>query len=196
MIKTIQSQIIAIPRKDIDTDLIIPAEFLTGTVREGLGQHLFTRVRQSEKDFELLEKHPDSEILVVRDNFGCGSSREHAAWSLYDFGIRVIIAPSFADIFFNNAMKNGILPIILSEETVEKILSESGASEKYEITVDLPSQKVTLPDNSEYEFSIDPYRKTCLMEGMDDLDYLISNKNEIEGFDNNKSNLFFDISKL
>ena len=197
MLKTIKSQIIAIPRKDIDTDLIIPADYLKGIVKTGLGKHLFCRVKDSEADFAALNKYPDAQILVVRDNFGCGSSREHAPWALYDWGIRVVIASSFADIFFNNAMKNGILPIVLSVDIVEQILTDAQSNMEYIITVDLPQQKVILPDNSEYLFEIDPYRKKCLIEGMDDLDYLLSRREAIKQFDTkHTSNLFIDTTKI
>jgi len=120
MLTTISSTIVPIPRKDIDTDLIIPAEFLTGTVKTGLGKHLFSRVRESDQDFEHFLRRPDAQMIVARHNFGCGSSREHAAWALHDWGIRVVIAPSFADIFTSNAMKNGIVPIILPEAVVRR----------------------------------------------------------------------------
>ena len=197
MLKTITSQIIPIPRRDIDTDLIIPAEFLTGTVKTGLGKHLFDRVKQSDEDFERLEDHPGAQILVTRDNFGCGSSREHAAWALHDWGIRAIIAPSFADIFKSNAMKNGILPVMLAEDTVETILAGGMNEKSYGVTVDLPKQLVTLPDGSEHAFEIDPYRKTCLMEGMDDLDYLLAHQKEIAAYDERRvKQLFFDVSKI
>ncbi len=181
----IKSKIIPLPRRDIDTDLIIPAEFLMVTDKKGLGKHVFSRVREMEKDFSFnLEEFLGSEILVVRENFGCGSSREHAAWALSDWGVKVIIAPSFADIFYNNALKNNILPIVTSEEIVEDML-KGGTAE-----VDLPQQKVIFYER-EFSFEIDPYRKECLIHRMDDMDYLLSNMKEIKAFDK-KHKLFFD----
>lgn len=197
MMKTITSPVVPIPRRDIDTDQIIPAEFLTGTVKTGLGQHLFCRVRESAEDFSQLNAHDNAAILVARQNFGCGSSREHAAWALHDFGIRVVIAPSFADIFKSNAMKNGLLPVELPDDIVEQILSDALATETYDVTVDLPAQTVTLPDGSSHPFQIDPYRKTCLTEGMDDMDYLFSHIDEIKMYDEKRANhLFFNVQKV
>ncbi len=187
----IKSKIIPLPRRDIDTDLIIPAEFLMVTDKKGLGKYVFSRVREMEKDFPFnLEEFSGCEILVVRENFGCGSSREHAAWALSDWGIKVIIAPSFADIFYNNALKNNILPIVASEGIVEEML-KGGIAE-----IDLPQQKVIFGD-TEFSFEIDPYRKECLIHGMDDMDYLLSASQEIKAFDKkHKKYLFFDLKNL
>ena len=166
----IKSQILPIKRSDIDTDLIIPADFLTTTVKVGLGKHLFDRLRNIEADFPInLPKYAGSKILVARHNFGCGSSREHAAWALKDWGIEVVIAPSFADIFYSNALKNGILPVVLSEELVEAIFNREAKSADYIIEVDLGKQTITFPDCSENTFAIDPYRKECLMKGIEDI---------------------------
>lgn len=185
MINVVKSKAISLNRADVDTDLIIPAEFLTVTDKNGLGQHVFARLRQMDGDFGFNRPEcRDREILIAGDNFGCGSSREHAAWALHDWGIRVIIAPSFADIFKENSMKNGLLPI---EMDVDGLM---GSEE--EIVVNLPEQTV-----NERHFEIDPYRKECLIKGMDDLDYLFANMRAIEEFDRERARyLFFDISKI
>jgi 3-isopropylmalate/(R)-2-methylmalate dehydratase small subunit len=193
--KIIESNYISLARKDIDTDLIIPAKFLTTTEKSGLGQHVFSNLRAMDKNFPFnLPEFADCKILVARDNFGCGSSREHAAWALKDWGIEVIIAPSFADIFFTNAQKNGILPVILPREIVEGLLVE--AKDPQKITVDLPEQKVKIA-NEEYNFEIDPYRKECLIKEMDDLDYLISQISSIKKIDQKrKEKLFINIDNI
>ena len=189
--KIIKSKIVPIRRKDVDTDLIIPAEFLTVTVKTGLGEHLFARIA-SELD---LAAYKGCEILVAGENFGCGSSREHAAWALADWGIKVVIAPSFADIFYNNAMKNGIVPVVLEVGVVDKILSRC-VSDSRELIVCLENQSVKFDSETNY-FEIDPYRKECLMNGMDDMDYLLVNKSEIEAFDQkHKKHIFFDTNNL
>ncbi len=194
MQEIIKSKIVPLPRADIDTDLIIPADFLTTTSKKGLGEHVFARLRIMEANFPFnLEKYHGARILVTKKNFGCGSSREHAAWALRDWGIEIVIAPSFADIFFNNAMKNGILPIVLEE----KIVNEIFAAGDCEIEVNVAAQKVILPSGEVANFQIDPYRKECLLKGMDDLDYLVSRMAEIERFDKRHSkNMFFDTTVL
>lgn len=190
----ITSQIIPVNRSHVDTDLIIPAEFLRSVTKIGFGQHLFARLRAADKNFPFnLEKYQGSKIMVAGMNFGCGSSREHAAWALVDWGIRIIIAPSFADIFHQNALNNQILPIVLSEQVIEMIFAEETRHTTYEITVDLSNQTVTVPSGEIYSFSIDPYRKECLLHGMDDFDYLLSKRSQIDAFEQkNKSNRFFD----
>lgn len=194
MQEIIKSKIVPLPREDIDTDLIIPADFLTTTDKKGLGEHVFARLRVMEPDFPFnLRRYQGASILVVKKNFGCGSSREHAVWALRDWGIEIVIAPSFADIFFNNAMKNGILPIVLDE----KIVNEIFAAGDCEIEVNVAAQKVILPSGEVFNFQIDPYRKECLLKGMDDLDYLVSRMFEIERFDKKHAeNIFFDTKVL
>lgn len=194
MQEIIKSKIVPLPRADIDTDLIIPADFLTTTSKKGLGEHVFARLRIMEANFPFnLKKYREAKILVTKKNFGCGSSREHAAWALRDWGIEVVIAPSFSDIFFSNAMKNGILPIILDE----KIVNEIFAAGDCEIEVNLGEQKVILENGEEYGFQIDAYRKECLLKDMDDLDYLVSQMDEIEKFDKKHGkNIFFDTKVL
>lgn len=192
--KIIESKIIPLPIKDIDTDMIIPAEFLSRTTKEGFGEFVFDRLRKMDADFPF--NHPEyqgAEVLVARENFGCGSSREHAAWALNDWGIKVVIAPSFADIFFNNAQKNGILPVIVETETVEMLFNKTKEMD-YRVTVDLENQTVKMPEIGEIQFEIDPYRKECLINGMDDMDYLLSHMDEIKKFDEkHRKNLFFNV---
>lgn len=194
----IKSQIIPLPRKDVDTDLIIPADFLKGTGKDGLGQHLFARLKKQEKDFPFNQKkYANGEILVAQENFGCGSSREHAPWALKDWGIKAIIAPSFGDIFYNNSLKNGLLPIVLDKEIVETIFERESASKKFEIQINVSEQRVILPGGEAFDFEIEAYRKECLINEMDDLDYLLKNIPSIKKFEKEHSrNLFFDISKI
>lgn len=197
MQEIIKSKIVPLPRSDIDTDLIIPADFLTTTSKHGLGQHVFARLRIMEADFPFnLKKYRDARILVTHRNFGCGSSREHAVWALRDWGIEVVIAASFADIFFNNAMKNSILPIILDEGIIDKIFVAEKAQENYKIEVLVKEQKVIF-DGEIYDFKIDSYRKECLLKDMDDLDYLLSQMKKIESFDKKHAKkIFFDTKVL
>ncbi len=177
--KIIHSQIICVPRNDIDTDIIIPAEFLSTTNKSGLAEGLFKALR-ADKNFVFNDpKYRDAKILVAGNNFGCGSSREHAPWALKDWGIDVVIAPSFADIFKNNAMKNQLLPIELPQKTVQKIFQMAPC----EIKINLPKQTVTLSDKSIHKFTIDPYRKECLIKEIDDLDYLFANLKAIKNYD-------------
>ena len=193
--KTIQSQIMPIPLKDIDTDMIIPAQYLTAIDKEGFGEHLFARFRE-DPNFKYMNQFPAAKILVARENFGCGSSREHAVWALQSWGIDVVIAPSFANIHQNNALKNGLLEIALEKEIVGKMLKECVENEEYKITVDLENQSVELPDGEMHFFEIDPYRKTCLLNGMGDLDYLLSKKEAIRTFDEQRGErLYFSVDK-
>ena len=180
--RNLKAKNIPLPMKDIDTDMIIPAQYLTKTDKFGYGENLFERLRASDPNFPLnLEKFKDGQILTTRSNFGCGSSREHAVWALLQWGIRVVIAPSFADIFFNNAAKNGLVLVRLPEDLVETILAESETGNYY-IEVDLESQIVTLPDNSKHHFPFDPFRKECILRGLDDLAYIQSFTSEIEAW--------------
>lgn len=179
----VHSHVIPVKLPDVDTDVIIPAQFLTTTTKTGLGEYLFHRVRNQDENFPTnLPRYQDAKIMVTGSNFGCGSSREHAAWAIQDYGISVIIAPSFADIFYNNAMKNQILPIILPEKIVDQIFKDEQESEHYKIVVDLKKQKVLLPTGESFIFDIDPYRKECLLKGMDDLDFLFSREKEIRTY--------------
>lgn len=194
----IKSHIIPLPRKDVDTDLIIPADYLKGTGKAGLGKYLFCRLKQQEKDFPFnLAKYSGAQILLAQENFGCGSSREHAPWALRDWGIRAIIAPSFGDIFYSNSLKNGLLPVVLDKEIVETIFERESGAAKFILEIDLNQQKVLLPGGEVYDFKIDPYRKECLIHNMDDLDYLLKNRLEIAAYEKqHDKNLFFDLSKI
>lgn len=192
--KMIKSQMIPLPFSDINTDLIIPAEFLTTVVKHGLGAHLFATMKKMDAQFPLnLEKYAQAKILVARRNFGCGSSREHAAWSIVDKGIQAIIAPSFADIFYSNAIKNHLLPIVLDAEIIEHMFIQERQQMNYVIEVDLEKQLVTLPDNTSYSFEINGYDKHALIHEIDNLDYLLSQHEKIKEFDRkHKKNLFLD----
>lgn len=178
---------------NIDTDMIIPKQFLKTIERTGLGKNLFFEMRfdlneQEIPDF-VLNKQPyrNSKILIARDNFGCGSSREHAPWALVDFGIRAIIAPSFADIFFNNCFKNSILPIILSHSEVEELLTIANDSENI-FTVDLEKQEVR-SQNKIFKFTVDPFKKQCLIEGLDDIGLTLKNNNKINDYEENRKTI-------
>ncbi|MBT8432538.1 MAG: 3-isopropylmalate dehydratase small subunit [Altererythrobacter sp.] len=152
--------------KNVDTDVIIPAEWLKTITREGLGKGAFESVRAQPDNVFDDERYAGSPILIAGDNFGCGSSREHAAWALGDLGIKAVIAPSFSDIFSGNAFKNGILTVVLPQEAVDRLLEVADTNE---ITIDLESQTVTTPFQDRFTFEIDPFRKQCLMEGLDEI---------------------------
>jgi 3-isopropylmalate/(R)-2-methylmalate dehydratase small subunit len=182
------STAVPLPVENIDTDQIIPARFLKATTREGFGENLFRDWRYDAQgaprpDFVL--NHPDysGKILLAGKNFGCGSSREHAAWALYDYGFRVVISSFFADIFKNNALNNALLPVTVSEAFLQQLLVAVQAKPDIEIEVNLIDQVVVLPDGAHESFEINPYKKTCLMEGYDDIDYLLSLKDEIKTFE-------------
>ena len=164
-----------LPMVNVDTDMIIPKQFLKTIKRSGLGRHLFHEMRYDEEGEEVADfvlNKPawrKAQILVAGDNFGCGSSREHAPWALADFGIRCIIAPDFADIFYNNCFKNGILPIKLPQEQVDLLMDDAGRGANAVISVDLEQQQITGPDGGRISFEIDAFRKQCLIEGLDDI---------------------------
>lgn len=174
---------------NVDTDMIIPARFLKTIKRTGLGVSLFANIRYnadgSEKpDFVLNQpKYRKAEILVAGDNFGCGSSREHAPWALLDFGIRCVIAPSFADIFFNNCFKNGILPIALPEDVVAKLMEDAALGTNARLTVDLAAQFVVRPNGEKIPFEVDPFRKHCLLNGLDDIGLTLEHTAEISAYE-------------
>jgi 3-isopropylmalate/(R)-2-methylmalate dehydratase small subunit len=185
---TLKSTAVPMPIENIDTDQIIPARFLKATTREGFGENLFRDWRYNSDEtlrteFVLNDPSYSGKILVAGKNFGCGSSREHAAWSLYDHGFRVVISSFFADIFKNNALNNALLPIQVSDEFLKKIFSAIEKSPKTQITVDLSQQKIALEDGSSEAFEINAYKKTCLMNGYDDIDYLLSLRDEIKHFE-------------
>jgi 3-isopropylmalate/(R)-2-methylmalate dehydratase small subunit len=194
----VTSSVTPLPLKDVDTDMIIPAQHLTSISREGFGQHLFSRLRASDPGFVLNnEKYKDSQILVSDSNFGCGSSREHAVWALSGAGFRVVIAKSFADIFSSNSGKNGLLLISLAPAIVDSLLL-AAAQEDLMLTVDLPSQTVTGPDGypqrfEPQRFEYDPFLKYCLVNGLDDLEYLTSQLPTIRALKSEQAkNFFFD----
>lgn len=188
----IQSTAIPLPLENIDTDQIIPAAFLKAVTREGFGDKLFYAWRyessgEEKKDFVLNTGIYAGSILVAGENFGCGSSREHAAWSLYDYGFRVVISSFFADIFKNNALNNGLLPIQVSKEKLTEIFAMIEANPKAEFAVSVEAQNLHLLDSNELvEFELDPYKKKCLLNGYDDLDYLLSIKDEINAYEQKK----------
>ncbi len=181
----------SLPLANIDTDMIIPARYLKTIKRTGLGEGLFANLRFDKdgkpNDF-VLNKAPydKAEILVAGPNFGCGSSREHAPWALLDAGIKVVIASSMADIFFNNCFKNGILPIILPEEIVEKLHDDARRGANARITVDLESQTITGPDGGSVQFDIDPFRKHCLLNGLDDIGLTMEESPKIDDFESKR----------
>jgi 3-isopropylmalate/(R)-2-methylmalate dehydratase small subunit len=185
--QTLTSVAAALPLINIDTDMIIPKQFLKTIERTGLGKSLFFEMRfdmegKEISDFVLNKPaFKDAKILVALDNFGCGSSREHAPWALADFGIHCVIAPSYADIFFNNCFKNSILPVILPHEQVAELL-EFAKDENNSITIDLPKQEVRAA-NKIYKFEVDPFRKHCLIEGLDDIGLTLQKEEKISQFE-------------
>ena len=185
---TLTSRAIPLPIENIDTDQIIPARFLKATTREGFGENLFRDWRYNSdntpnQDFVMNNPKYTGKILVAGKNFGCGSSREHAAWAIYDAGLRVVISSFFADIFKNNALNNALLPVQVSDAFLKKVFVAIENNPETEITVDLQNQKVSLEDGSSESFDINQYKKTCLTNGYDDIDYLLSLRNEIKHFE-------------
>ncbi|MAB13655.1 3-isopropylmalate dehydratase small subunit [Parvibaculum sp.] len=174
---------------NVDTDMIIPKQFLKTIKRTGLGKNLFDEMRYDDDKKEIpdfvLNKpaYRNAQILVTGDNFGCGSSREHAPWALLDFGIRCIIAPSFADIFYNNCFKNGILPIVLPQEEVDKLMDDAERGSNAVVTIDLEAQEIRGPDGGVIKFDVDPFRKHCLMEGLDDVGLTLQKEDEIADYE-------------
>ena len=176
-----------LPVENIDTDQIIPARFLKATTREGFGDNLFRDWRydannKPTKEFVLNQPNYSGKILIGGKNFGCGSSREHAAWALYDYGFRVVISSFFADIFKNNALNNGLLPLVVSDDFLKKLFEAIAVNPATEVVVDLEQQTVSLNGMSEH-FEINTYKKTCMINGHDDIDYLLSLNDEIRQFD-------------
>ncbi|MGC3948542.1 MAG: 3-isopropylmalate dehydratase small subunit [Chryseolinea sp.] len=187
-ITTLKSTAVPLPIENIDTDQIIPARFLKATTREGFGENLFRDWRfnpdnSPKADFVLNNTLYKGKVLVAGKNFGCGSSREHAAWAIHDFGFQVVISSFFADIFKNNALNNAVLPVTVSEGFLKKIFQSIEKNPNAVVSIDLPNQKVTLEDGSSESFDINAYKKTCLMNGYDDIDYLLSLRDEIKHFE-------------
>jgi len=174
---------------NVDTDMIIPKQFLKTIKRSGLGKNLFDEMRYnadgSENPEFVLNKpaYRKAQILVAGDNFGCGSSREHAPWAIQDFGIRCIIAPSFADIFYNNSFKNGILPIVLPQEDVDKLMDDANRGANAIVTIDLEKQEITGPDGGTIHFEIDPFKKHCLLNGLDEVGLTMEKASKIDAFE-------------
>ena len=177
------------PLVNIDTDMIIPKQFLKTIQRSGLGKNLFDEMRYTQDGQEIPEfvlnqpAYRKAEIIIAGDNFGCGSSREHAPWALLDFGIRCVISTSFADIFFNNCFKNGILPIILPQEQVDVLMADARKGANARVTVDLEAQTVTTSDGQSFSFAVDPHRKHCLLNGLDDIGLTLEKAAAIDSFE-------------
>lgn len=185
-------------RANVDTDMIIPKQFLKSIKRSGFGKNLFDELRYLDegqpdqscegrpinKDFPLNQpRYQGASVLLTRENFGCGSSREHAPWALDDYGFRAIIAPSYADIFYNNSFKNGLLPIALSEQQVEKLFSEMYVSEGYQLTIDLEKQMLITPSSEELAFEVDEFRRHCLLHGLDDIGLTLQDADAIKVYE-------------
>ena len=189
---TLTSRMMPLPANDVDTDQIIPAQFLKVTDKNGLADALFFNWRYNDDktpNTDFILNKPESagcQILLAGDNFGCGSSREHAPWALTGYGFRAVISTSFADIFRNNSLKNGLLPIIVDEETHQSLLDLAEEAPNAEITIDLDAQKATLPGGQEVPFPIDSFSKTCLLKGVDQLGYIMSFEDEIAAFENSR----------
>jgi 3-isopropylmalate/(R)-2-methylmalate dehydratase small subunit len=187
-IKTFTSKTVVLPTENIDTDQIIPARFLKATSKNGLGEKLFSDWRFSadgavKPDFALNKPEATgARVLVAGDNFGCGSSREHAPWALYDYGFRAVISTSIADIFKNNSLKNGLLPITIDAPTHAKLVATPGA----EVTVSLEAQTVALADGTTAKFSVDPFSRYCLLNGIDELEFLLSQDADIKKFEDRR----------
>jgi len=186
---TLTTQVVPLPIENVDTDQIIPARFLKATTREGFGENLFCDWRYDASgspraDFVLNNPIYDGKVLVAGKNFGCGSSREHAAWALQDYGFDVVISSFFADIFKGNALNNGLLPIQLTDGFVQRIFLAAETDPKAQLTVDLVGQTVTIETTKEYEtFEINPYKKSCLINGYDDIDFILNQRAAIEVFE-------------
>lgn len=185
-------------RANVDTDAIIPKQFLKSIKKTGFGPHLFDEWRyldhgesgmdmaQRKKNPEFVLNHPRYEkatILIARENFGCGSSREHAPWAIEDYGFRAILAPSFADIFFSNCFKNGLLPIVLPTETIDDLFKAINKQEGYSLTIDLENQSIILPSNNKINFQVDAFRKHCLVNGLDDIGLTMQHSETIKAFE-------------
>lgn len=181
------------PLVNIDTDMIIPKQFLKTIKRSGLGVHLFDEMRYDDNGNEIADfvlnmpAYRDAQIIIAGDNFGCGSSREHAPWALNDFGIKVVISTSFADIFFNNCFKNGMLPIVLPQADVDELMSDAQNGSNARISVDLEAQEITRPNGETISFEVDAFRKHCLIEGLDDIGLTLKKSEDIASFENRYS---------
>lgn len=199
---TVHGIVAPMDRSNVDTDAIIPKQYLKSIHKFGFGDNLFDawryldsgepgqdhKKRPLNPDFILNQsRYRNAAILLARANFGCGSSREHAAWAFRDYGIRVIIAPSFADIFYGNALKNGLLPVVLDEAAIDALFQSTFANEGYSLTVDLPAQTVTTPEGRSHHFEIDAFRKHCLIDGLDDIDNTLRYADEIRAYERRRA---------
>ncbi len=187
---TIHTGVVApLDRANVDTDQIIPKQFLKTIHRTGLSEGLFYDWRRKsdgspDPEFFLNQaRYKDATIMLTRDNFGCGSSREHAPWSLLDQGFRCLIAPSFADIFYNNCFQNGILPVVLSHEEVQSLFQAVNSSPRYELTVYIAAQSVTTPEGRQYRFEVDPFRKDCLLKGLDSIGLTLQHESAVAAYE-------------
>ena len=196
---TIEQGIVApLDRANVDTDLIIPKQFLKSIKRTGFGENLFDELRYLDEGFPgqdnrqrplnpdfVLNKAPynTATVLLARQNFGCGSSREHAPWALEEFGFRTVIAPSFADIFYNNCFKNGMLPVVLAEEVIDQLFKECAETEGYQLRIDLNEQQVETPTGQRFSFEVDPFRKHCLLNGLDDIGLTLQVADDIRAYE-------------
>jgi 3-isopropylmalate/(R)-2-methylmalate dehydratase small subunit len=191
--KTLESTAVPLPIENVDTDQIIPARFLKATTRDGFGENLFRDWRydadnKPKPDFVLNQGIYSGSILVAGKNFGSGSSREHAAWAIHDYGFKVVVSSFFADIFKNNALNNGVLPVQVSEEFLQMLLTAIEQNPESAIRIDLENQQITVLSKNESErFEINAYKKKCLMNGYDDIDYLVSIRGEIKAFENSRA---------
>jgi 3-isopropylmalate/(R)-2-methylmalate dehydratase small subunit len=196
--QTHQGIVAPMDRANVDTDMIIPKQFLKSISRTGFGPNLFDELRYLDVGepgmdnskrplndaFALnMPRFKGASVLLARENFGCGSSREHAPWALEDFGFRAVIAPSYADIFFNNCFKNGLLPIVLAADVVEQLFQEMYAHEAYQLTIDLPLQQVVTPSGQRFDFEVDAFRKHCLLNGLDDIGLTLQDADAIRSFE-------------
>ena len=199
--KTFTGTVTPLDRSNVDTDAIIPKQFLKSIKRSGFGPNLFDEWRYLDRgepgmdcsnrplnpDFVLNDpRYQGAQILLARDNFGCGSSREHAPWALDDYGFKVVIAPSFADIFFNNCFKNGLLPIVLSNETMDRLFEKATQEEALQLTVDLEAQTVSLADGEAISFEVDEFRKHCLLNGLDDIGLTLQHVDDIKAYESRR----------
>lgn len=191
----LESTCVPLPLENIDTDQIIPARFLSATAREGFGDNLFRDWRYSKSgepnmDFILNNKKYSGKILVAGKNFGCGSSREHAVWAVYDYGFRVVVSSFFADIFRNNSLNNGLLPVVLPDESVKDLLALVTEKPETTVRVNVSENRLDIPSTGKsFYFDINPYKKECLINGLDDIDYLIRMKDKIIEFEESKAEM-------
>lgn len=195
---TVTGLVAPMDRSNVDTDMIIPKQFLKSIKRSGFGPNLFDEVRYLDEgqpgmdnskrplnpDFELNKpRYAGAQVLLARKNFGCGSSREHAPWALEDYGFRAIIAPSFADIFYNNCFKNGLLPIVLPDDVVDRLFDAVASTEGYKLTIDLENQQVVTPEGEAFDFEVNAFRKHCLINGLDDIGLTLQDADAIRAYE-------------